>query len=660
MTNSKMTRRALLTSVMALVLCFAMLTGTTFAWFTDQETSGNNRIVAGNLDVDLLMYNGTEYVSIANGNGDIFKEGTTANNSNATLWEPGKTQIAYLAIENKGNLDLKYKVELNVKDPDNGKLYEVMTYTITPDAKNGDLPAWDDAKALGVKVGKQDVSEEVKLGNGATHYFALSIHMDEEANNDYMKDYLIFDLTVYATQVDSEADAFDNQYDADAFFELSKDESGAYLLGSATDLLAFNAAANEEGFMGGEGRTVDIKLTADIDLAGKTWTPIEDMWIVFDGNGHTIKNLTTESARRAGLFGYAGGVTIKNLTIENANVTGSQAGIFAGSGEGLTIENCFIKGQNTVTYIKTEESAGGIGVVTGVSVNNNMNVEIVNGATVSIDGSTMQTVLSEADYYVGYKVAGYATNSGTITDNGTVNVLKYVSEGVARDNLGVYYVSNATGFAYFNAKALTGNNGTAETATINITEDLNMNNADFSAIIAQRGDKLVIVGNGHKISNANIISGANDNTTGQASMFYTYPDSTLEISNLTLENITVTAEKNDTGYAAVVAGYCEGTAVLTNVDVVNATVTGYKSSGSLVGHLSGSVTANGCEVSGTTVTLGDYVACGHYAGKVIGTLAGAANLTGCTFDVTVSGNLNTANNGDVYGRSTDAGSLTVN
>ena len=248
-----MTRRALLTSVMALVLCFAMLTGTTFAWFTDQETSANNRIVAGNLDVDLLMYNGTEYVSIANGNGDIFKAGTTANNSNATLWEPGKTQIAYLAIENKGNLDLKYKVELNVKDPENGKLYEVMTYTITPDAKNVDLPAWDATKAIDVKLGKQDVSEEVKLGNGATHYFALSIHMSENAGNDYMDDYVIFDLAVYATQLDSESDAFDNQYDADAFFDLSKDENGAYLLGSVTDLLAFNAAANEPGALGNEG-----------------------------------------------------------------------------------------------------------------------------------------------------------------------------------------------------------------------------------------------------------------------------------------------------------------------------------------------------------------------------------------------------------------------
>ena len=110
MSNSKMTKRALLTSIMALMLCFAMLTGTTFAWFTDQETSGNNKIVAGNLDVDLLMYKTAEgaYKSIAGESGAIFgKEDSliAQNDPTNTLWEPGKTQVVFLAVENKGNLE---------------------------------------------------------------------------------------------------------------------------------------------------------------------------------------------------------------------------------------------------------------------------------------------------------------------------------------------------------------------------------------------------------------------------------------------------------------------------------------------------------------------------------------------------------------------------
>lgn len=46
--NSKSTKRALLVSALSLVVCLAMLVGTTFAWFTDTATTGVNKIVSGN------------------------------------------------------------------------------------------------------------------------------------------------------------------------------------------------------------------------------------------------------------------------------------------------------------------------------------------------------------------------------------------------------------------------------------------------------------------------------------------------------------------------------------------------------------------------------------------------------------------------------------
>ena len=39
MTNVKITKRALLASVIAILICFTMLIGTTFAWFTDSVES---------------------------------------------------------------------------------------------------------------------------------------------------------------------------------------------------------------------------------------------------------------------------------------------------------------------------------------------------------------------------------------------------------------------------------------------------------------------------------------------------------------------------------------------------------------------------------------------------------------------------------------------
>ena len=84
MTSSKNTKRALLASVLSVVLCCAMLVGSTFAWFTDSVTNTGNRIQAGNLEIDLLMdkeENGT-YTSIAGGEGDIFIEAQLAQNRN--------------------------------------------------------------------------------------------------------------------------------------------------------------------------------------------------------------------------------------------------------------------------------------------------------------------------------------------------------------------------------------------------------------------------------------------------------------------------------------------------------------------------------------------------------------------------------------------------
>ena len=49
------TKRSLLASSIALLLCFAMLLGSTFAWFTDVVTSSGNKIQSGSLKLDLKV-----------------------------------------------------------------------------------------------------------------------------------------------------------------------------------------------------------------------------------------------------------------------------------------------------------------------------------------------------------------------------------------------------------------------------------------------------------------------------------------------------------------------------------------------------------------------------------------------------------------------------
>ena len=226
MTNMKSTKRALVLSVVALFLCFTMLMGTTYAWFTDSVTSTGNKIVAGTLDVKLLMHNGTEYVDISTAAepviaSAIFGEGTSANkNTAATLWEPGKTQTVYLAIENAGSLDLKYQVALEVKNVEK-KLNEVVSYAITPDAKPDSQPVngWvGNGTYVGATINPVATAQNVGLGAGDTHYFALSVHMDEEAGNEYQEGSIEFDIKVLASQLASEEDSFGKNYDEKATY----------------------------------------------------------------------------------------------------------------------------------------------------------------------------------------------------------------------------------------------------------------------------------------------------------------------------------------------------------------------------------------------------------------------------------------------------------
>ena len=171
-----------------------------------------------------------------------------------------------------------------------------------------------------------------------------------------------------------------------------------------------------------------INLLCDIDMSGVVWTPMDNMHLTFNGNGHTISNLNCAEGWRSGLFGYAGGIVINDLTLENVTARGAQAGTFAGAAEGLRMNNCYLKGNNTVTYVtyKTdsyEETWGGIGAISGVISGTVINAEIVAGATVTVNKGTMKTECPYFDDLTGYLTA----NGGTVVNNGTLDAFGQVS-----------------------------------------------------------------------------------------------------------------------------------------------------------------------------------------------------------------------------------------
>ena len=234
MTQTK-TKKALLMSVLSMMLCVAMLVGMTFAWFTDTASTSVNKIQAGKLDVELLMRDGEgKYQNIGDSQQVIFGSENSLvaqNNNQDTLWEPGKTQVAYLAVRNAGNLALKYNIVLDIVD--NG-LAGALKYVIVPQGKkigegqnfNERVDDWNTLKNLAnpLPTGRVTAAEKGCLDEIArdsrnvdeTEYFALVIHMDENAGNTYQGKDVTIDLKVVATQKDAEADSNGTNYDKDA------------------------------------------------------------------------------------------------------------------------------------------------------------------------------------------------------------------------------------------------------------------------------------------------------------------------------------------------------------------------------------------------------------------------------------------------------------
>ena len=341
----KSKKSALLLSFTSLLLCFAMLAGSTFAWFTDTATTGVNKIVAGKLDVELLMYkkvNGQyDYVNISKEPAPIFGSSTStvAQNDNLdTLWEPSKTQVAYLAIKNEGNLDLKYQVALNVINPADGKdLYQVMQYAIVPDKRGTDpVPAWTTGKT--VTPGAQIVSGTnttdanpagVKLLHGETHYFALLVHMDENAGNKYQNGKVEFDLTVYATQLNSENDSFNNEYDKNAEYDKGDTPpADAKKVATAEELnTAVRSAAAGDYIL----LTNDIALTSALTVANA---------ITLDLNGKTLNAIgSRNNAKNTIKLNRGADLTVKD-TAEGGKITNS----YSGNADATTVD---LYGANT-------------------------------------------------------------------------------------------------------------------------------------------------------------------------------------------------------------------------------------------------------------------------------------------------------------------------
>ena len=458
MKKSKATKRTLLLSVLAMLLCMVMLVGTTFAWFTDTASTGVNKIVSGNLKVDIIGADSDSHIEKLN----FTKAATTDAEAGAEiLWEPGCRYLTEgFRIANNGNLALKWKAEINKDNITDGKvegstiakdgksLLDVIDfYVVTSTDENADAVAIENFTGNLAKGAKSDV------------YYIKGV-MKTTAGNDYQD--LTLDgitITVYATQDTVENDSFNNQYDKDAEypaivseiatkykadasvvpagFEVDEKKNtahdgtnnitGTITIHDAESLLYFAyvldpAAAYQKHrsdypeewshtciwYSGATAR--HIKLAADIDLANivlpNGFGNMEDF--DFDGQGHTIKNVTIRNSGNINIGLFQGrNRGISKLVVENVNVI--LTGATGDSAVGIVSSDASAKISNVT--VKNSSVTGGkwTGGIVGYNYGDVINC-------------TMENCIVSGQYKVGGVVGYVCGDSREITGNKLTNV----------------------------------------------------------------------------------------------------------------------------------------------------------------------------------------------------------------------------------------------
>lgn len=690
MNNTKTTKRALLSSVVAMLVCITMLIGTTFAWFTDSASTAVNKIQAGTLQIELQYAtawaaDGTP-TAWANAEGQSLDFRKAAGHAGeAILWEPGCTyELPAIRIKNNGNLALKYELAITGIKGD-AKLNEAIVWTNGDDALLSEY--------TGTMIPGQN--------DNVTAPIVIKGKMKPDAGNEYQG--LSIDgigITVVATQLNSEYDSNNNIYDTNATY-LNKDASGNYLISNANELVFFAKAINTkiEPYYNTDKT---FKLTADIDLGGRRWAPIGRMTDTygigesstfrgnFDGDNHTVRNFNIDTVdgiagddtnKGAGLFGAVTG-TISNLKVTNATiVTAHWAGTIAGQIKG-TVENCSVenititclpeligtswdngdKAGSIVGYLDTNGTVtgcsaknvsitgyrdlGGIvgysnGTVTNNTVGENVDITYDNDATRNYNNYTSATQHNIGDYI------GRGADENDVGNTGTANYVRGETAGTAEE-LNTILAGYAT------------NSG--ESITVELTKDFDMaNNWTTYNIGNYNGvNSLTINGNGHKITNLNapLLMGAfagscvitiNDLTIANANIsqnaanlgigaFIMHSDASggVVFKNCKLEDSVIECTgANAAGGSAYAGGFIgyssSGNTTFTGCSVTNCTISGQKSAGALIGHAQTNLTVDGCTVTGNTIseTLAGRTSPGAAAivGRVSGTPITVKNTT---------------------------------
>ena len=525
MTKKYSTKKALISSVLSLLLCFSMLVGTTFAWFTDSVTSANNIIKSGNLDVELYYQaeGQTDWTKVTDTT-NVFKENT--------LWEPGHTEVVKLKVVNEGTLALKYQLGVNVASEITStnvlgaelKLSDFIKFGIVDGAqtytRDQAIAAAEANGATALKTAynstvtsldaKNDTDSDEKIVTMVV-YMPTTVGNEANAKKDAAVPTINLGINLFATQMTAESDSFNDQYDKGAWhpdFTVTSIENLATALASGSKIHVngtLNAGATQDvpNWTNAPAEFIFDATTLDALKGGKyvleqgsrygvvglisagESLALSDMkitansqWPVYlsnYGGTLTLEDIDVTATQGAGIYPYGtnGTTTIKSATVNQKALSDEFASSTPWAGTAIATSN----GHNLII-----EDGTYVGSTWGVYVYNS-------GANVTINGGTFKAPkVIQAD-----GVWSTGGNKSVVTVNdGNFDGALYLDWGTTPPEI---YI-NGGNFTNFSATV----NGAAKLVIKGGTFD-----TDPSAYVApgyqvtNNGDGTYTVG-GHKIS----------------------------------------------------------------------------------------------------------------------------------------------------------------
>ena len=550
MTKSKLTKKALLCSILTILLSTTMLIGTTFAWFTDTASTSVNKIQAGTLTVDIVKDDGTTSIK------DKSMDFVDYNSSADILWEPGVTfKTPVFKIKSTGNLALKYKLVLNGVNGDN-ELLDVIKFSVIDETGNEvDLDTY---------VGHLTSDEPL---SGALY---IKAHMDEEAGNKYQgKSLEGLGITVVATQDTVEYDSYEKTYDEDAKYPVYATATKKVTVKGETGNKSVAAAVTLETKEKAEESTATTKpsiATAVVPVD----TKLED-------NATSLNLVVKEDTTDA------------NIKVDTST---EAAKTFEVHMDGLD-------NTNNTSIIKVTLYVGeGLGEITLYHNENPM------------EKDSSAAAVTQADHYYYDNSTGIVTMAVNKFSPFTIVYISVATDeefAAVTDKTNKVININSSKLLYKFAQNV--NSGISYNGyTINLTADIDLGGANWTPINAGGSAGIIFNGCNHTIKNGKIKT-----TSGAAGFFNgNVYVSNLTFDNFTVSS-TDSEHGAAVVYGSVSGATGPYTVkedlTIENVNVKNSLITGAKYTGAIIGYGNGNINVKNCNVENTVVS-GQYKAGG--------------------------------------------------